>query len=534
VKKIFVYIIIFSFLLYSFFYIGLHWHGTLSDYIFPKKLTCFSHNNFLETFQTDCYYPLNNKEVEFYYTNKLHCQYLTNHQLEKTIKEKNSLKKIYNLITMIKTDYRNFDIDINDIEEKISKSKESGESDKEPFKIIVNNNRIVTGFRKTQYTDFAYKDQYLTLSKKNGKGIIYWINTIKNDQNIASDFFQCQPIKNTQKIKRYFDENDEYYLDIPEYFVLNKEGENGIIFEKSIDKKSQVTNNYIAITKGTNIRNPFEKIEALKEIKIGEQKLVLKNENEEMNQFNIYKRLPDVKINNENFYVFINKNPFEAEKDSLYYLYLSSDNDYLIEALINNDKNKKNNISFDEFNSIINTLKFNLKKIKKYINNQIGISFEYPANLYIGESYDNNKYNYYKKIYLSNNPNEVIEPKSDSIDAPFEIAFYSNEKIIELAIDKPLDKAILEFENHIKNSFLKKSLKIENIILDGKPAQLLSGEYSDYFAGFKAKKHKVIIVKSKNGIYLISNYFQIKDENYTDVIFEKITSTISFSHSSFN
>jgi len=357
-KKIFISIII-IFLLFLSFSIGLHWQGTLYNYIFPKKLTCFGHNNFLETFQTYCYYPLNKKETEFYYTSRLHCQYLTNHQIRKTEKEKNNLKKIYNLITMIKTDYLTFDLDINDVKEKISKSKEPGEIYKEPFKIIENNNRVITGFRKIKYDDFTYEDQYLTLSKKTGKGIIYWINTIKDDQNIALEFFQCQPLKNTQKTKRYFDENDKYYLDLPKYFFWNKETENEILFEKNLEKKPHRIGNYIKIVKGSNFENPLENIENLKKIKIGEKKLILKNENKEMDKFNIYERLPDIKIDNKDFYAFLNKKPFESMEGDVYYLYLSNDNDYIIGAMINNHKSIINNISFEEFNNIINTLKFN-------------------------------------------------------------------------------------------------------------------------------------------------------------------------------
>lgn len=182
--------------IYSFLF-GLHWHGTISEKIVPKKLTCYEHNNFWEAFQVNCLYPLNKNQKEFKFSNHLNCSLITNHQLNNVDKNHQlESESVYDEVMVIKTDYRSFNLDFDYRNNEIKRSRDPGEPIKEPYVIIQNDERVVNAIRKTKLDDFfGYEYQYVTISKKTGKGIITWTNTQdynSQQDSFASEFFQCE------------------------------------------------------------------------------------------------------------------------------------------------------------------------------------------------------------------------------------------------------------------------------------------------------------------------------------------------------
>lgn len=179
------------------FFLGLHWHGMIAEKIKPSKLTCYEHNAFWGTFQTDCYSPMNVKQKNFKFSDSLNCSLLTNHQLD-SVNDKFELRSasVYNAVTFIKTDYRNFTLKFNIKNNEIVSSFDPGETTKDPYAIIQNDERVASGIRKTKIDDFfGYEYQYIMLSKKTGKGTVVWTNTQDYSQtqdNFVSEFFQCE------------------------------------------------------------------------------------------------------------------------------------------------------------------------------------------------------------------------------------------------------------------------------------------------------------------------------------------------------
>lgn len=195
--KLIFFLLLFIFLLIGSFLFGLHWHGTIAQKINPDKLMCWGHNNLWETFQVDCYYPLNKKQTKFKFSKEIKCSLITNSQLFNDNSKYQPGKQLkYNGVSLIKTDYRNFVLKFDYPNNEVIKSFDPGEPLKEPFVIIQNDNNVINAIRKTKIDDFfGYEYQYLTLSKKTGKGIISWLNTENfnsDEDSIASEFFQCQ------------------------------------------------------------------------------------------------------------------------------------------------------------------------------------------------------------------------------------------------------------------------------------------------------------------------------------------------------
>lgn len=169
---------------------------------------------------------------------------------------------------------------------------------------------------------------------------------------------------------------------------------------------------------------------------------------------------------------------------------------------------------------------------KKYSNPIMKVSFEYPSQLLIGEDFvqDTNT-NYYRKIYIGNEKSQIAVPTDDGIYAPFEIDFYSNDKLIEYALGKPLNEAIIEFKQSIINSFKPNPqedfFETNNILVDGQPAIRYSGIYTEYFA-MDNKFHETIFIQDKKGVYLINNNFIVQDQYFSHYTLNKIISSFKF------
>ncbi len=191
-------IIIFSILFASIlsFLIGIHWHGTVSQWIQNKKikahsLRCYGHNNLTETYQQDCYAELN--RPAFVMKDHLICQYITIHQLETDMKNKMVNEQ------NIKSDYRKLTIDIDSKKKILTRSADAGEVVKGTFTIIKEDTNTLLAERKTVIDDVFYKFtnyEYILLTKKSGTGTITYTDvdasTKTSHSNINTAFFQCQ------------------------------------------------------------------------------------------------------------------------------------------------------------------------------------------------------------------------------------------------------------------------------------------------------------------------------------------------------
>ncbi|MDO8611021.1 MAG: hypothetical protein Q7R95_10880 [bacterium] len=197
IKYLIVFIIIFCVM--GAFFVGLNWSSItlLSKRIIPTQLMCFGFNNLQETYQLNCYAPLTKNQKKYSFKDHLICKTITNHQFRTSdTKYQFESPKIYNEITSIKNDYSNFILDFDYGNNEIKSSSQPGEPKKDPFVIIQNDNNVVNAIRKTKLDNyFGYEYQYITLSKKTGKGSLTWTNTQDFDPHLdsfATEFFQCE------------------------------------------------------------------------------------------------------------------------------------------------------------------------------------------------------------------------------------------------------------------------------------------------------------------------------------------------------
>jgi len=159
--------------------------------------------------------------------------------------------------------------------------------------------------------------------------------------------------------KRYIDNNGDYYLDLPNYFIWNKQGEDDIVFEKNLSKELSQTSSFIRIKKGTSDQITEDDLTKLKNTSIGE-KIILSTNLPEMDQFRSYERRPDIIVNNKKIMIFLNTKPFEFPEgtDNYLYVYSYGNNNYVIFGLTNESKESINNITFVEFSEIVTSLHF--------------------------------------------------------------------------------------------------------------------------------------------------------------------------------
>jgi len=160
---------------------------------------------------------------------------------------------------------------------------------------------------------------------------------------------------------RYMSDDLDYYLDYPNTYIYNKQGdEEEISFEKNLVKTPHGIDNYINLIKDQSIQETKEKISELKKMVIGEKKVVtIDQPDKDMNQFRTYERLPDNYVDNKKMKTFVNKKPFESPEGTSYYLYMYEGKvDYIFGTLTTESKDSLDNISYSEFKEIISTIRF--------------------------------------------------------------------------------------------------------------------------------------------------------------------------------
>jgi hypothetical protein len=108
----------------------------------------------------------------------------------------NEQNHTFNEFITIKADNINFTLDLNISKAEIRQSSQPGEILKVPYTVIQNDINVLQGIRKSKVSDFfGNVYDFITISKKTGKGMMVWNNS--EDENpssdsIASFFIQCQ------------------------------------------------------------------------------------------------------------------------------------------------------------------------------------------------------------------------------------------------------------------------------------------------------------------------------------------------------
>jgi hypothetical protein len=157
---------------------------------------------------------------------------------------------------------------------------------------------------------------------------------------------------------RYMSSNLDYYIDYPKTYWYGNDTVTSVSFEKKVDYL-HVTNSYIFIDTGVSPQFSQAKIDELKQMAIGEVKIVAKKESSLPSQFKTYERLSDVNFGSKKAMAFVNKTVWEAREGTYLYTYIyEGKNTYIFGGLTNENKESKDTISYTEFRDIISTLRF--------------------------------------------------------------------------------------------------------------------------------------------------------------------------------
>lgn len=157
---------------------------------------------------------------------------------------------------------------------------------------------------------------------------------------------------------RYMSTTLDYYIDYPETYSYGNGNGNEVSFEKQSNVPHR-TNYYIFIEKGESIRESKEKIAELKQMDVGEEKVVMKKESSLPSEYKTYKRLSDISLGQKKAMAFVNETVWEAGKDTRLYTYIYEGQDtYVFGGLTNETDKSEDVITFAEFKEIISTLRF--------------------------------------------------------------------------------------------------------------------------------------------------------------------------------
>lgn len=157
---------------------------------------------------------------------------------------------------------------------------------------------------------------------------------------------------------RYMSNTLDYYIDYPNTFKYGNDDEQSVSFEKIVNDPHRA-NNWIFIDKGVSSQFSQAKIDELKQMRVGEVKVILKKESSLPSQFKTYERLSDTYFGAKKALSFLQKDVWEAGIGTYLYTYIyEGKNTYIFGGLTNESKDTKDNISYSEFKEIISTLRF--------------------------------------------------------------------------------------------------------------------------------------------------------------------------------
>lgn len=169
-----------------------------------------------------------------------------------------------------------------------------------------------------------------------------------------------KPIPSASKIDwyRYMSKTLDYYIDYPKNYWYGSNSDVAVSFEKEANYPHR-TNYWIFIEKGVSPQFSQAKIDELKQMKVGEKKVIMKKESSLPSQFKTYERLPDAFFGNKKAIAFVNKDNWEAEMGTYLYTYIyEGRNTYIFGGATNESNKSKDNITYSEFKEIISTLTF--------------------------------------------------------------------------------------------------------------------------------------------------------------------------------
>jgi hypothetical protein len=168
------------------------------------------------------------------------------------------------------------------------------------------------------------------------------------------------PISSPSKIgwNRYMSKSLDYYIDYPKIYLCGNDNELSVSFEKKVNYPHR-TNYWVFIDKGVSPQFSQTKIDELKQMGVGEVKVIMKKESSLPSQFKTYERLPDTYFGVKKAMSFVNKDVWEAGEGTYLYTYIYEGRDtYIFGGLTNESKDSEDNISYSEFKDIISTLRF--------------------------------------------------------------------------------------------------------------------------------------------------------------------------------
>lgn len=157
---------------------------------------------------------------------------------------------------------------------------------------------------------------------------------------------------------RYMSNLLDYYIDYPYTYGYGNDTDATVSFERTLDYPHGI-GNYIFIDRGPSLQFSQAKIDEMKQMAMGEIKVVMKKENSLPSQFKTYERLPDTYFGTKKAMSFVNKDVWEAGEGTYLYVYIYEGNtDYVFGGLTTEIITSEDAISYSEFREIISTLRF--------------------------------------------------------------------------------------------------------------------------------------------------------------------------------
>lgn len=154
---------------------------------------------------------------------------------------------------------------------------------------------------------------------------------------------------------RYMSNNLDYYIDYPKTYGYGNDTKSSVSFEKKVNYPHR-TNCWIFFDKGFFSQVEFDE---LKQMRVGETKVIAKKESSIPSQFKTYERFPDTYFGTKKTMSFVNRDVWEAREGTYLYTYIYEGKDtYIFGGLTNESKDSEDNISYSELKDIISTLRF--------------------------------------------------------------------------------------------------------------------------------------------------------------------------------
>lgn len=157
------------------------------------QISCFGHNNILETFYYNCLIP--RKHKPFTLSKKLTCRQLYWTGFEEDNYSEQTKK--YTYISSRKMDHVTFTISVDAKAKKLYRSNTGGEVALGAFSIFSDDQNQISALRKVPLGKPFFSTAYeqITILKSSGKGMMQYHNTndaLGNSENLNSIIFQCE------------------------------------------------------------------------------------------------------------------------------------------------------------------------------------------------------------------------------------------------------------------------------------------------------------------------------------------------------